>query len=128
MPIKVLTIDDDPGMTTLIQLFLRDEMFDVRIKNSGTDGIEAVRSWKPDVIVLDLMMPVLSGWEVCREIRLFSQTPILILSVIQEEDLLIHALNDGANGYINKPITKNELISYLKELAKMMPNLPATVE
>jgi len=118
MPIKVLTIDDDPGMTTLIQLFLRDNMFIVRVENNGSDGIETVKSWQPDVIVLDLMMPVLSGWEVCRKIRSFSKIPILILSVIQEEELLIQALNDGANGYINKPITKSELIYYLKELAK----------
>jgi CheY-like chemotaxis protein len=74
------------------------------------------------------MMPVLSGWEVCREIRSFSQTPILILSVIQEEDLLLQAINDGATGYINKPITKSELISYLQELTNTVPNSPSVAK
>lgn len=117
MPIKVLFIDDDPGMTTLLELFLKDKKFEVQTANSGFEGVEIVRSWHPDIIVLDLMMPVMSGWEVCREVRMFSQTPILILSVVNEKEWLFQAINDGANGYMNKPITKSQLTTTILDLA-----------
>ena len=117
MAIKVLTIDDDPGMTALIKLFLlKGDMFDVQVANTGIAGLDAARNWEPDVIVLDLMMPNISGWEVCKEIRTFSQVPILILSVVSESDQLTAALDYGANDYLGKPITKNELISHIIKL------------
>jgi len=121
MSIKVLTIDDDPGMTALLKLFLRDERFEVSVANSGIEGIEAVRRLEPDVIVLDLMMPSMSGWEVCKKIRSFSQIPILVLTVITEKDQLQKVLDDGANDYISKPITKGELISHIITLAQQAP-------
>ena len=129
MSIKVLAIDDDPGMTQLIKLFLKDDQFDVCVINSGLEGIEIARRWQPDIIVLDLMMPVMSGWEVCREIRAFSQIPILILSVITEEELLIQALVNGANSHISKPITKKELVANIVKLSKQaQTNDPSNAE
>ncbi len=119
MAIKVLTIDDDPGKTAfLIKLFLfKGDTFDVQAANTGPAGLDIVRNWKPDVIVLDLMMPNIGGWEVCKEIRTFSQVPILILSVVSKSDQLTAAIDNGANDYISKPITKGELISHIIKLA-----------
>jgi len=118
MTIKVLVIDDDPSMTALLELFLIDERFSVQATYFGADGVKVARSWRPDIIVLDLMMPNMSGLEVCRQIRLFSQSPILILSVVSEEELLNQALADGANGYLKKPITKNEIVTSILSLTK----------
>ena len=116
MLIKVLAIDDDPNMTTLLKLFLTGDRFEFLAANTSIDGIEAARCWEPDVILLDLMLPGISGWEVCKQIRAFSQVPILILSVVTESEQLRQAINNGANDYISKPITKGELISHIIRL------------
>ncbi len=123
MPIKVLTIDDDPGMTTLLRLFLEGDTFEVFIANSSIKGVEAVRNLNPDIVLLDLMMPELDGWEVCRQIRTFSQVPILILSVITEEKQLVQVINDGATDFMSKPIIKDQLISRLLKLTSVS-NIP----
>ncbi len=113
MSIKVLTIDDDPNMTDLLKVLLKNNKFEIFAENSSSKGIEAARRVQPDVIILDLMMPDIDGWEVCKQIRSFSQTPILILSVINQMDKLIRVLHEGANAYITKPVTKKELTACL---------------
>ena len=122
MSLKVLVIDDDPDMTQLIKYLLRGQLFEVHTVNSSIEGVEAARQLKPDVIVLDLMMPGMNGWEVCRQIRTFSQVPILVLSVIAEQHLLKKSIDDGANDYLSKPVTRKTLISHLQQLTKSASN------
>ena len=86
MATKLLIIDDNPGITDMLELILPPEGFDVTTTNNGPDGIEATKRLEPDVILLDLMMPGVDGWQVCREIRSFSQLPILILSAVVDSD------------------------------------------
>lgn len=114
---KVLVIDDELDMTKVLEEMLTRADFEVSTTTSGSEGIEAVRRQEPDVVVLDLIMPGISGWEVCRTIRSFSQVPILILSAATGADKVLQALDEGANDYLVKPAPKNVLISRVRMLA-----------
>ncbi len=82
MTLKVLTIDDDPALTELLTLLLRSRGHDAYMANSGEEGIRLIREISPDVVILDLMMPGMDGWQVCASVRSFSKVPILILSAL----------------------------------------------
>ncbi len=118
MSIKVLIIDDDTDITTLYKDILPIQGFEVFTANSGLEGIELTRQIQPQVILLDLMMPEMSGWEVCCIIRTFSQVPILINSAVIESERVMQALEAGANDYIVKPVALGVLVSYLRQLVK----------
>ncbi|MBN1995880.1 MAG: response regulator [Anaerolineae bacterium] len=115
---KVLIIDDDAVLTSILKDTLTRETFEVFVANSGSEGIRAIEQLMPDVVVLDLMMPGLSGWEVCRRIRAFSQVPILVLSAVVDPAMVMQALDEGADDYILKPVTTNVLASRLRRLTK----------
>jgi DNA-binding response OmpR family regulator len=116
--IKVLVIDDDILVTNTLKDALNRDTFEVFIANSGSEGIELARQVEPEVIVLDLMMPGMSGWEVCRAIRTFSQVPILILSAVVDPEMVTQALDEGANDYMVKPVAFRVLASRLKRLTQ----------
>ncbi len=118
MSIKVLIIEDDVLIAQLLESSLLHHKFKVFVANSGLDGIEAVRQFNPNVILLDLMMPYVSGWEVCRTIRTFSQVPIMILSAVTDSDKVVRVLDEGANDYLVKPAPAGVLVSRLKKLAQ----------
>lgn len=113
---KVLVIDDDPGMTDLIKMMLRSAASNVWTTNSGAEGIALAKSSGMDVIVLDLMMPEIDGWQVCKAVRVFSSVPILILSALDRPGMIASAMEVGANDYLIKPVASNALISHLKKL------------
>ena len=112
---KILVIDDDSALTDLLELLL--EPIEVIIANSGQDGMEKARQINPDMIILDLMLPDVDGWRICREIRMYSSVPILILSVLDNPDRIAEALNAGADDYIIKPVTRNILMARVNRLA-----------
>jgi DNA-binding response OmpR family regulator len=116
--IKVLVIDDDIIVTNTLRDALHQDTFEVLIANSGSQGIELARQLEPEVIVLDLMMPGMSGWEVCRVIRTFSQVPILVLSAVIDPEMVTQALDEGANDYMVKPVAFRVLASRLKRLTQ----------
>ena len=118
MSIKVLVIDDDPTLTSVLTDALPSRGFVVSAANSGTEGVEQARLIKPDVIVLDLMMPGISGWQVCELIRAFSQVPILILSSLVDSDGVMLALENGADDYMVKPVPHEALAARLKRLSR----------
>jgi DNA-binding response OmpR family regulator len=118
MPIKVLAIDDDPAMTELLSLLLRTRGFEVYTANSGEDGIKKMRELSPDVLILDLMMSGVDGWEVCSKVRKFSTTPILILSALDTPGMVASALDAGADDYLIKPVPTSVLIAHLHNLAR----------
>lgn len=124
---KVLVIDDDPAMTELLSLLLRPAATEIFTANSGLDGISLVKAKSPDVIILDLMMPEMDGYEVCQEIRTFSKMPILILSALDMPGMVSKALDAGADDYLIKPVTSGILVAHLKNLLRRVPNsLPLT--
>jgi DNA-binding response OmpR family regulator len=92
--------------------------FEVFTVNSGAEAIKATRDLNPNVIVLDLMMPGITGWEVCRTIRTFSQVPILVLSAVVDSEMVMQSLEEGANDYLVKPVPRGVLISHIKNLVQ----------
>ena len=118
MATKLLIIDDNPSITDMLELVLPSEGFEVTTVNSGPDGVTAVRNLGPDVVVLDLMMPNVDGWQGCREIRSFSPVPILILSAVVDSDQVARAMEEGANDYLVKPARLDELVAHVKKLVE----------
>ena len=115
---KVLIIDDDPVLTDMLASVLPAKGFEVSVAHSGLEGLKAVRQLEPDAIILELMMPGMSGWRICKEIRSFSQIPILVLSSVIDADGVMQAMEEGANDYLVKPAPVGVLVSHLSKLIK----------
>ena len=118
MQTKVLLIDDDKEMTDMLSVILEPNMFAVVAANNSLQGIDQVHQSKPDVVVLDLLMPDMDGWQVCKEIRKFSQVPILVLSAISKPGMVARALDEGADDYLLKPMPTSMLVAHIKKLAR----------
>jgi two-component system response regulator MtrA len=116
VPAKLLIIDDEVLFTRLLQDSLPGDLFEVFIVHSGAAGIEVARQLRPNLIMLDLMMPGLSGWETCQAVRTFSQVPILVVSAVIELNGVMQALEAGADDYLLKPVPMGVLVSHLKSL------------
>jgi len=118
MPIKVLAIDDDIAMTELLTLLLQSHGFEIITANSGEEGIKLIQQIKPEIILLDLMMPNMDGWETCKRIRAFSNIPIVVLSALNNPEMVASALDAGADDYLIKPVPSSILIAHIKNLAR----------
>ncbi len=115
---KILVIDDDPAMTDLLKLLLAPAAAEVIAANSGPEGIRMANDNKPDVITLDLMMPDINGWQVCKAIRRVSSIPILILSALDSPGLVAAALDAGADDYLIKPVPSSVLLAHINKLVR----------
>jgi DNA-binding response OmpR family regulator len=115
---KVLVIDDDPAMTELLKIQLQSDTVTVDIAYTGEEGVKMVRKTIPDIIILDLLMPEMDGWQTCKAIREFTQTPILILSALDSPGMVANALDAGADDYLVKPVSSNMLNVHLKNLMR----------
>jgi DNA-binding response OmpR family regulator len=125
---KILVIDDDAAMTDLLKLLLEPASSAILTANSGPEGIHLVKTEHPDVVILDLMMPDMSGWQVSKVVREFSKVPILILSALDSPGLVAAALDAGADDYLIKPVPSNVLVAHINNLVKrnrMVPGYPA---
>ncbi len=118
----VLTIDDDPAITELFSGLLTANGFDVLSANSGVEGLRLIKEESPRLVVLDLMMPDLDGWEVCRAVRSFSNVPILVISAINEPAVVASILDLGADDFLPKPVPSAVLVAHLKKLARRTEN------
>ena len=118
MPTKILAIDDDTAMTELLTLLLQSHDFEIKTANSGQEGIDIVPRYNPDIILLDLMMPDMDGWETCKKIREFSNTPIVVLSALNNPGMVASALDAGADDYLIKPVPSSLLVAHIKNLAR----------
>jgi len=115
---KVLVIDNDPALTELLTLLLKTRGLDAYMANSGEEGLQMIYRVSPDVVILDLMMPGMDGWQVCRQVRSFSTVPILILSALDSPGLVAKALDGGADDYLVKPVPTGVLIAHLNTLVR----------
>lgn len=115
---KILVIDDDPAMTELLKLLLQSSTANVHTVNSSLEGIHAASALSPDVIILDLMMPEIDGWQVCQTIRKTSNVPILILSALDTPGMVAKALDAGADDYLIKPVPTGVLVAHLNTLMR----------
>jgi two-component system KDP operon response regulator KdpE len=106
---KILIVDDEPQITRVLRTALSTQGYSLRIAANGVEGMEAVHAWKPDLVVTDVSMPEMNGIELCREIRAVSEVPIIVLSVRNQEAMKIEALDAGADDYVTKPFSIQEL-------------------
>lgn len=108
---KALIVEDDSNIAELIRLYLEKDGFDVLCAEDGGRGVELAASAHPDVILLDIMLPVKDGFQVCREVRSFSDAPIIMLTAKGETDDKVAGLELGADDYITKPFEVKELLA-----------------
>lgn len=118
MAVEVLLIDDDPDLSIMLRTLLRGQDFQIQAVFAGEEGIQACRENQPDVVILDILMPEMDGWEVCEHIREFSEVPILILSALGSPGSVARALDAGADDYLIKPIHASLLASRLRTLVR----------
>jgi DNA-binding response OmpR family regulator len=115
---KILVIDDDQAMTDLLTLMLEPTEASVISSNSGASGLERFKETNPDIVVLDLIMPGMDGWQVCKAIREISRIPIMILSVLNNPGLVARALDMGADDFLVKPVKSAVLIAHINNLTR----------
>jgi DNA-binding response OmpR family regulator len=118
MTTQILVIDDDIAITELMSMLLKTHGFDVITCNSGADGVKLAEANKPDAILLDLMMPDVDGWQVCKSIRAFSNTPILVLSAINDPRMVATVLDAGADDFLVKPVPSGVLVAHIRKMVR----------
>jgi len=121
MPGRILVIDDEPQITRVLRAALSAQAFDVRTANDPEEGLRTFKEWTPDLVITDLMMPGLSGVEVCRAIRTQSAIPLLVLSVRDHERSKVEALDAGADDYVTKPFNTQELLARVRAHLRRAP-------
>lgn len=115
---KILIVDDDENIAELISLYLTKECFDSEIVYDGEEAIRCFHEYQPDLILLDLMLPGIDGYEVCREVRKVSQVPIIMLSAKGEVFDKVLGLELGADDYMMKPFDSKELVARVKAVLR----------
>ncbi len=115
---RILVIDDDPAMTELLKILLQSTNAVVVTANTGQEGLQLARKNQFDIILLDLMMPEMDGWQVCKSVREFSRIPILILSALDHPGMVAAALDAGADDYLIKPVSSGMLIAHINNLVR----------
>ena len=118
MAISVLIVEDDKNIAELLQLYLEKEGYAVTLAEDGGQGLAKFRAIRPDIILLDIMMPVMDGWTVCKTIRAESQTPVIMLTAKSETDDKITGLKSGADDYITKPFEMREVLARIEAVLR----------
>ena len=115
---KILIVDDDQNICELLRLYIEKEGFDVRIANDGRRALEIFEEYNPDLIMLDIMLPELDGWQVCREVRKKSKCPIIMLTAKGEVFDKVLGLELGADDYVVKPFETKEVVARIKAVLR----------
>ena len=129
MATSVLIVEDDRNIAELLQMYLEKEGYAVTIAADGGQGLEKFRAIHPDLVLLDVMMPVMDGWAVCKAIRAESTTPVIMLTAKSETDDKVTGLRSGADDYITKPFEMKEVLArieaVLRRSERSVPEAPA---
>lgn len=127
MPGPILIVEDDPNTAALVRTYLEREGFSTIHAADGLTGLQLARDRQPIFIILDIMLPRLDGWEVCRRLRTFSEVPVLMLTAREEEIDRVSGLAIGADDYVVKPFSPRELVERVKAiLRRVLPNTGQT--
>ena len=118
MAISVLIIEDDPNIRELLQLYLEKDGYAVTLAADGGQGLEKFRAIKPNLVLLDVMMPVMDGWAVCKAIRAEGNTPVIMLTAKGETDDKVTGLKAGADDYVTKPFEMKELLARIEAVLR----------
>ena len=125
---KVLVVDDDPGIVKLVRAYLEQVGFEVAVAYDGKKAMQIARNDRPDLVILDLMLPEMDGWDVCRALRKESDVPIIMLTArVEESDKLI-GLELGADDYVTKPFSPRELVARVRSVLRRVEGMPARPE
>lgn len=120
-PQKILIVDDESQITRVLRRSFSAHRYDVRTAADGESALDTIHDFHPDLIITDLQMPEMNGIELCREIRKFSEVPIIVLSVKGEEKTKVAALDAGADDYITKPFGMDELFARVRATLRRAP-------
>ena len=120
---KILIVDDDENIAELISLYLTKECFDTKMVYNGENALRAFDTYQPNLILLDLMLPGIDGYQVCREVRAKSSTPIIMLSAKGEVFDKVLGLELGADDYIMKPFDSKELVARIRAVLRPVISL-----
>ena len=126
-PRRILVVDDDPMIATTVQRVLRPEGYDVDVALSGTAALDQAQQRRPDLVVLDVMMPGIDGLEVCRRLRADGNVPILLLTARGGTADRVRGLDTGADDYLVKPFAYAELLARVRALLRRTPPPPAVL-
>ena len=118
MAISVLIVEDDRNIAELLQIYLEKEGYAVTVAEDGGKGLAKYRAIKPDLVLLDVMMPVMDGWAVCKAIRQESSTPVIMLTAKGEIDDKVTGLKAGADDYMTKPFEMKELLARIEAVLR----------
>ncbi len=125
---RILIVDDDTNICELLRLYLEKDGFQTDIVTDGIKAIEVFNSVNPDLVLLDIMLPGMDGWQICREIRKTSQTPIIMLTAKGETFDKVLGLELGADDYITKPFETKEVIARIKAVLRRSSSISTAVE
>jgi DNA-binding response OmpR family regulator len=114
----ILIVDDEPGIVRLIAMYLEREGFGTSTARTGAEALDLVSRMSPSLVILDIMLPDIDGWEVCREIRRMGETPIIMLTARDEDEDKIVGLEMGADDYVTKPFVPRELVARVKVILR----------
>jgi DNA-binding response OmpR family regulator len=115
---RILVVEDEPTVGDVVTRYLRREGYQVDSASDGALGLELALSWRPDLVVLDIMLPGLDGFEVCRRLRATHQTPVIMLTARAEDGDAVLALGLGADDYVRKPFSPQELVARVKAVLR----------
>ena len=118
MTTKIIVIDDDTAVTDLLSVLLKSHGFDVQVTNNSSEGLGLIKDEQFDLVILDLMMPEMDGWEICKEVRKFSQVPIIVLSALNDPSMVASVLDAGADDYLTKPTPSRILVAHINRLTR----------
>jgi DNA-binding response OmpR family regulator len=122
---EILIVDDEPGIIRLIAMYLEREGYQTASARTGAEALDLIASNPPALVVLDIMLPDIDGWEVCREIRRTSDVPIIMLTAREGDEDKIVGLEIGADDYVTKPFTPRELIARVKAILRRVRSAPS---
>ena len=119
---KILIVDDEAGLRELVRINLEHEGFAVIQAENGAQGLAMAREELPDLVIMDVMMPEMDGWEACRQLREFSQVPVLMLTARVQSQDIVTGLDRGADDYLGKPFNMDELMARVRALLRRVPS------
>ena len=118
---RILVVDDEPRITLVLRSGLSKHGYEIRAAAEGESALELFNAWSPDLVITDLSMPNMTGLELCRRLREISKVPIIILSVKEDENVKIEALDAGADDYVTKPFGIGELLARVRAVLRRSP-------